>query len=246
MIRCRTTAVLSMARTAIAVACLLAVSGCGGDDDGGGPTPVPTAPKASPTRASTAPPTGTSTAVVAVPTATASPTRTTSAAEFAGEYSSTIALEGAEEAHLDLTVGADASATGTLEIVEVSAAVLRYPNAAVASGISVSVGFVSLSGSIDPAAGTFHFSGNIDGPEGPIPFDLSGTLPSSPEGSGSVALVVAGQSYSSTIGAGTGPTPLPTSSAEPTPTAVAGGCGHGVFSTSFSAVADSNMVDRSL
>src|SRR5580765_3419618 len=120
MIRCRTTAVLSMARTAIAVACLLAASG--GDDDGGGPTPVPTAPKASPTRASTAPPTGTSTAVVAVPTATASPTRTTSAAEFAGEYSSTIALEGAEEAHLDLTVGADASATGTLEIVEVSAA----------------------------------------------------------------------------------------------------------------------------
>jgi len=243
MTRCRTTAVLSMARTAMAIACLVAASGCGGDDDGGGGTPVPTAPKATPTPASTAPPAGTATPVVVVPTAT--PTPTTGAAEFAGEYSSTIALQGVEEAHLDLTVGADASASGTLEIVDLSAAVVRRRNTSVASNISISVGFVSLSGSIDPAAGTFHFSGNITGPEGPIPFDLSGTLPSSPEGSGSVDLIVAGESYSSTISAGAGPTPLPTSSAEPTPTAVAGGCGHGVFSTSFSAIVDSNMVDRS-
>lgn len=238
MIRCRT-------MTSIAIACLLAASGCGGDDDGGSTTPVPTVPKASPTRTSPAAPTRTSTTAVSLPTATASPTPTEGTSELAGDYSSTIALEGTQEAHLDLAVAADSSASGTLEIVEVSATVLRHRSASVTSSLSISLGFVSLSGSIDPSSGTFHFAGNIDGPEGAIPFDLSGTLPSSPEGSGSVTLAVAGQSYSSTISAGAGPTPLPTSSAPPTPTAVAGGCGHGVFGANFSNVVDSNMVDRS-
>ena len=112
----------------------------------------------------------------------------------------------------------------TAVLVASAAALVRQQFGTLSANVSVSAGLVSLAGSIDPTTGTFHFGGQIAGPEGPIPFDLSGALPSSPGGSGSVTLMLAGQTYTSTIGAGVGPTPLPTSAGEPTPTPVAGGC----------------------
>lgn len=230
------------ARAAVAMACLLAVAGCSDDDIGSsGPTPT-TGTQATATRTRTTAPAGTATASANTPTPSASPTPTEGTSARAGAYSSTIDLGGNQEAHLNLTVAEDDSATGTLELVETTAGLVRHSLGSVTSNLSISTGLVSLSGSIDPADGTFHFSGNVTGPEGPIPFDLSGTLPSSPSGSGSVTLTVAGQSYTSAIAAGAGPTPLPTSAGGPTPTPVAGGCDHGVFTASFSNVSNSNLL----
>jgi hypothetical protein len=223
------------------MALLLVMAGCGDDADGGG-TQAPTNPPAAtntqartntPRPTSTQPPTATGRVASATPTPTETP-----AASFAGTYSSTVALDDQQEAHLNLTVDESNQATGTLEVVETSASLLQTRAAVVAQGISISAGLVSLSGSVNPGSGSFHFAGNIMAPGRTIPFDISGTLPGSPSGSGGLTLTVDGRTYTSTIARGAGPTPLPTQPG-PTPTP-ADGCVGGGGQVTFSNVSGAN------
>jgi Tol biopolymer transport system component len=216
MSACRRGRAWSLGRVAVATVLLFAMSGCG-DDGESGSTPKPTNP---PVSTSTPRPTDTPqtnnteqpTATNAVQTATPTPTETP--ISIAGDYSSTVLLDGGDVAHVNLTVESDGQTNGTFEIVGSAAATLRTRRALVTQTTQVSAGFVNLAGLVDPGTGAFHFSGNI----GAIPFDLSGTIPASPDGTGSLTLIFDGQTYTSTISRGTGPTPLPTQGENPTPT----------------------------
>lgn len=220
----------------VLTAVLFALGGCSESDDGsGGGTPQPTSPPAS---TSTPALNDTPQSTPTGDAATATPTPTVAPVDIAGTYSATIDLDDGQEAHLNLSIASDGQAVGTLEIIGASAAVLRTSHAAVAQTVAVSVGLVSVSGSVDAGSGSFHFSGTITTPTGPIPFDISGTLPRSAGESGSVALVVDGESYTSFISRSVGPTPLPTQpGATPTPS---DGCGGGSGDVTFSNVAGVN------
>lgn len=212
----------------VALTTVLVVAGCSESDDGGGGTPRPTNP---PVSTSTAASTNTPR-----PTATATPT--VAPADIAGDYAAIIDLDDGEQAYLNLAVASDGQASGTLEITGGTATSVRTNHALVAQTVAVSVGLVSLSGSINASTRSFYFAGTIAGPDGPIPFDISGTLPDSSGSSGSVALTVDGETYGSSIARGTGPTPLPTSAgATPTPS---NGCTGGGGDATFSNVAGVN------
>ena len=207
MIRCRGVEMGSVRLMVLAAALLAVLSGCGDDDNRPPGTPGPTS---SPAKTASVQPTATLPPSGASPT----PTPTEAVSDIAGDYSSTVPLGGGQEAHVNLAVQSDGQATGTLEIVETSAAARRFSRALVVQAVSVSAGLVTLSGSVDPANGAFHFSGTFAGPTGAVPFDLSGTVPTSSGGS-DLTLVLNGQSYPSILLRGAGPTPLPTPAGNP-------------------------------
>ncbi len=220
------------------------MTGCGDSDSlnhpptGGGNTP-----KATNTTA-VALATATRTLTHAAVAGTATPTPTVTPPSVSGNYTSAITLAGGRSANLNLVVQASGAATGSLEIVGLAASALTrsalgslYARAAV----NVSLGFVSISGTIDPATGAFHFSGNISIGGQSTAFDLSGSVPLTPGGSGSVTAVINGDTFTSTIGVGAGPTPLPTQAGAPTNTPAASGCDHGVFDITVSNPVASNV-----
>lgn len=230
-----------------AAALLLAASGCHDDDDNNG-TPKPTAtakptntPKSTntpkPTSTPTRPgdPTNTPAARTSTPTATA-----TARPQIQGNYAANIPLDGGQTAHINVSVDSSGHATGSLEVVGNGSAIARSRLGTVASGISISVGYANISGEIDPSTGAFHFSGNIALGGTSTSFDLSGNLPTTPGGTGSVTATINGHTYTASIGAGVGPTPLPTQSSQPTPTPVAGGCADGVLHVTYSNVNGAN------
>jgi hypothetical protein len=161
---------------------------------------------------------------------------------FTGQYTARIDVGDGETATLQLQVGPDGAATGTLSVA---------PTAAGRAAIRIEIPLLSLSGSVDLDSGEFHLSGTVSGPDGDVPVDISGSLPERAGGEGSVTLQVGAESFTGPIAAGDGrPTPTPTqvvSTSTPTPTGTPGmlpteepGCEGGVVSATITDASGTN------
>ncbi len=94
---------------------------------------------------------------------------------FIGEYSARIDVGDGEKARLLIEAAADGTAEATLMV---------GPTPAAGGALRVEIPLLHLTGTIDLDSGAFHFAGTADGVEGPVPVDVSGTLPDNPRGSG--------------------------------------------------------------
>jgi hypothetical protein len=113
--------------------------------------------------------------------------------EFAGQYRSTMTLDGGKQGTLNLTVSETGSATGTLTVAAASA-VTRDP-------FSFTVGgSLTVSGNVD-TDGTFDIRGTD--PLGGD-FGITGNLPADGNGTGSITVHAGGSTYTSTIGVAMG------------------------------------------
>lgn len=140
---------------------------------------------------------------------------------FIGEYSARIDVGDGETGLLRISAAADGTATGTLSVGDSAASAGR-------GGLRIEIPLLHLTGTIDLDSGAFHLTGTADGEDGPVPVDVSGTLPDNPRGSGAVDLDIDGESFAGTVLVGNGqPTPTrtatntpPAASPTPTPTAI--------------------------
>ena len=121
---------------------------------------------------------------------------------FAGRYSATVELDGGATGLIDLDTASGGQVTGTLTIDETS--MVRA-----AQGIG---SVVSISGSFNPATGSFLATGTFHGPEGDVTVRLSGNL------GGDFMLQIGDATYSSSF--------APRATATPTPTATPSGPVH--------------------
>ncbi|MEO8605609.1 MAG: hypothetical protein ABI629_23775 [bacterium] len=162
---------------------------------------------------------------------------------FTGQYSARLDVGDGETAVLLLQTSGDGRATATLGVVAATA-----PERA---GLHMEIPLLTLTGTVDLDSGAYHLTGSAQGSGGDVPIDVSGVLPASPGGSGTVDLTIGSESFSGSIISGSGlPTPTPThSAASPTPTATAmpagyptpgASCLNGSFSLAFSAVDGTN------
>ncbi len=128
---------------------------------------------------------------------------------FTGQYTAQIDVGDGDVAIIHIQVAPDGSATGSLSTT--AAPVSGRP------ALRISIPFVSITGTVDLETGAYSFSGSYAGPDGPVPIDVSGTLPETFAGAGNVDLDIGPDQFAGNIAAGTG---VPVST--PTPTVTGG------------------------
>jgi hypothetical protein len=139
---------------------------------------------------------------------------------FTGRYTGRVDVGDGETATVQLLVAPNGEANGSLT-VGASAAVGR-------AALRLDIPGVSLIGTVDLDTGDYHLTGSVAGPDGPVPVDVSGTLPLRVGDIGTLRLEIGDDSFDDgTIAAGDGrPTPTPTerlATPTPTPTAMPAG-----------------------
>lgn len=133
---------------------------------------------------------------------------------YTGQFYGSVTMDAGQSGKVNLAVQADGSATGTLKISDGGSATFFGDG-----GSAGLIATVLVSGTVDLDAGTFSLTGTYND----VAVTISGTLPSSLGGTGSLTVQIGSAVYSSTITTGDGsPTPTPTATrtatATPTPT----------------------------
>lgn len=105
---------------------------------------------------------------------------------FVGQFLGANTLGGGQTAILDITVGNDGGATGTVAVAG--------PNVP-AQAVTIAPGVYDVTGTVDPATGAFNMSGNFPG-VGPL--GISGQLPTGTN-QGTYQMTVNGQSFSGVV-----------------------------------------------
>jgi len=131
---------------------------------------------------------------------------------YTGAYSSRVDVGDGQTATIRFEVDGDGQATGSLSVG--TAAGLR-------GALQLQIPLVNLSGTVDLDTGEYHLTGSVDGADGPVPIDVSGTLPERLGNLGTLQLDIGSESFTGSVVSGSGlPTPTETQAEEtPTPTA---------------------------
>lgn len=133
---------------------------------------------------------------------------------FIGRFVSQVALDDGNTGSLDMSVGSDGQASGTLVISDQSGALqlASVDSARSSAAGGAAVAGVSLTGSVNLATGAFSITGSYVDTQGhTIPITVSGVLPVQLSGSGTATFQIGASSFNSSITNASAPPPTPTS-----------------------------------
>jgi hypothetical protein len=163
---------------------------------------------------------------------------------FTGQYASFVAVGDGETATIHIQVDPDGQATGTLSVAA-SSSVRARP------ALMLEIPLLNLTGTVDLETGAYHLVGTVQGEDGDVPVDVSGSLPDRVSGGGTLQLDIGSETFTGTVVSGTGvPTPtrtVPATTATPTATGTPGslptekpGCQGGIVQATITNVSGTN------